>query len=209
MPDFTGPVRGRFITFEGIDGSGKSTQIPLLADFLRSRGIEVVLTREPGGTPLAEKIRTMILADEMTLTTETLLFFAARAEHVAKVIRPALERGAWVLSDRFTDATYAYQVGAKGMAPSRVAAIEAWTLDDFAPDATLLFDLDPAEAARRRGVRGEAADRFEKEAVSFFTRVRNAYLERARANPRIIRLDATRSPGELATEIQGVFQKWL
>ena len=179
-----GIVRGRFITFEGIDGAGKTTQIDALERLIRSKGIEVVRTREPGGTPAGEKIRAMLLSDDMTVRTETLLFFAARAEHVETLIRPALERGAWVLSDRFTDATYAYQTGGKGMDGRDVEALEAWTLGGFAPDRTVLFDISPETAARRRAVRAGEGDRFERESTAFFTRVRNASLVRVARNPK-------------------------
>ena len=140
---------GRFISFEGIDGAGKTTQIDGLERLIRAAGHEVVRTREPGGTPLGEKIRGLLLTDEMTPRTETLLFFAARCEHAEKVIKPALERGAWVLSDRFTDATYAYQTGGKGMKGEDVEALEAWTLAGFAPDVTVL-------RAAARSVRAKA-----------------------------------------------------
>ena len=169
---------GRFISFEGIDGAGKTTQIDGLERLIRAAGHEVVRTREPGGTPLGEKIRGLLLTDEMTPRTETLLFFAARCEHAEKVIKPALERGAWVLSDRFTDATYAYQTGGKGMKGEDVEALEAWTLAGFAPDVTVLFDLAPEVAARRRTIRAGEGDRFERESADFFARVRNAYLDR-------------------------------
>lgn len=202
--------RGRFITFEGIDGAGKTTQIDALERLIRARGHEVVRTREPGGTPLAEKIRALLLADEMTVRTETLLFFAARAEHVETVIRPALERGAWVLSDRFADATYAYQVGGKHFDAAETEALEKWTLKGFAPDRTILFDLSPEAAARRRNERNGAADRFESESAAFFTRVREAYLDRARrSGGRFFTVDAAAAPEVIAAQIAGEFSAWL
>ena len=205
-----GIVRGRFITFEGIDGAGKTTQIDALERLIRSKGIEVVRTREPGGTPAGEKIRAMLLSDDMTVRTETLLFFAARAEHVETLIRPALERGAWVLSDRFTDATYAYQTGGKGMAGSDVEALEAWTLGGFAPDRTVLFDISPETAARRRAVRAGEGDRFERESTAFFTRVRNAYLDRAARDPkRFLTVDASDTPEHIEARIREEFLTWL
>ena len=205
-----GIVRGRFITFEGIDGAGKTTQIDALERLIRSTGIEVVRTREPGGTPAGEKIRAMLLSDDMTVRTETLLFFAARAEHVETLIRPALERGAWVLSDRFTDATYAYQTGGKGMAGSDVEALEAWTLGGFAPDRTVLFDISPETAARRRAVRAGEGDRFERESTAFFTRVRNAYLDRAARNPkRFLTVDASDTPERIEARIREECLAWL
>ena len=205
-----GIVRGRFITFEGIDGAGMTTQIDALERLIRSKGIEVVRTREPGGTPAGEKIRAMLLSDDMTVRTETLLFFAARAEHVETLIRPALERGAWVLSDRFTDATYAYQTGGKGMDGRDVEALEAWTLGGFAPDRTVLFDISPETAARRRAVRAGEGDRFERESTAFFTRVRNAYLDRAARDPkRFLTVDASDTPEHIEARIREEFLTWL
>ncbi len=202
-------MRGRFITFEGIDGAGKTTQIDRLEHFLRSNAIEVVRTREPGGTPLGEKIRGLLLGDDMGVTAETLLFFAGRAEHVERVIRPALERGAWVLSDRFADATYAYQAGGKGVPGERVEALEAWTLAGFAPDRTILFDLPPAVAEGRRAGR-EASDRFERENRDFFDRVRDAYLERAKNDPeRFVVVDASADPDAIAETLLKEVRPWL
>lgn len=175
-------MRGRFITFEGIDGAGKSTQIDVIEATLKARGLEVIRTREPGGTPLGEVIRKELLSVSMDPSTETLLFFASRAEHIAKVIKPALERGAWVLSDRFTDATYAYQVGGRGFPAVKVEELERWTHGDLQPDRTVLFDIDP-EVAAKRVAQARSLDRFEKESLDFFTRVRNAYLTRAKQSP--------------------------
>ena len=154
-----------FITFEGIDGAGKSTQIERLAKRLEEQGESVLVTREPGGTPVGEKIRGLLLADDMTPKTETLLFFAARAEHAETKILPALASDTWVLSDRFTDATYAYQVGGKGFSGSEVEALETWTLGAFRPDGTVLFDLSPEAAAARRAARSGGDDRFERESA--------------------------------------------
>lgn len=175
-------MRGRFITFEGIDGAGKSTQIDVIEATLKTRGLEVIRTREPGGTPLGEVIRKELLSVSMDPATETLLFFASRAEHIAQVIRPALERGAWVLSDRFTDATYAYQVGGRGFPAEKVEELERWTHGDLQPDRTVLFDIEPSVAAKRVA-QARNLDRFEKENLDFFTRVRNAYLTRAKQSP--------------------------
>ena len=175
-------MRGRFITFEGIDGAGKSTQIDVIEATLKARGLEVIRTREPGGTPLGEVIRKELLSVSMDPATETLLFFASRAEHIAKVIRPAIERGAWVLSDRFTDATYAYQVGGRGFPAHKVEELERWTQGELQPDRTVLFDIDPQVAAERV-TKARQLDRFEKESLDFFTRVRNAYLTRAQQTP--------------------------
>lgn len=203
-------MHGRFITIEGIDGAGKSTQTANLLKFLKDKGIDVVHTREPGGTPPGEKIREMLLSDEMGATAETLLFFAARAEHVEKVIQPALDAGRWVVSDRFTDATYAYQAGGKGFSGEKIEALEHWTLGNFEPDFTILFDIAPEKAAERLRARAGNEDRFERMGVDFFTRVRNAYLLRARNSPsRFLIVDAEQSPDEVARRIaQGVAQ-WL
>ncbi len=201
--------RGKFITFEGIDGAGKSTQIDALCEFLKAQGIEVVRTREPGGTPLAEKIRALLLHEPMQVLTETILFFASRAEHIADVIEPALSRGAWVVSDRFTDATFAYQVGAKGESAQVVETLEAMVQKGLQPDCTLLFDLNPEEAAKRRAA-ARAADRFEAEDVDFFTSVRKAYLKRAQKYPhRFFILDASEKPAAITEKILTKAQTWL
>lgn len=202
-------TRGRFITFEGIDGAGKSTQIDRLQALLVERGIEVVRTREPGGTPLAEKIRALLLADDMCTMSETLLFFAARAEHIARVIEPALARGAWVLSDRFTDATYAYQVGGKAFDGAAVEVLERMVQGQLNPDKTVLFDIEPLVAAERLA-KARAADRFERESVDFFRRVREAYLDRARRNPeRFFIVDAALSPEDVSRALLTEAQGWL
>lgn len=201
-------VLGKFITFEGIDGAGKTTQINALHAWLESQGIEVVRTREPGGTELGEKIRAMLLYDDMDVTAETLLFFASRAQHIAKVIRPALERGAWVLSDRFTDATYAYQVGGKGYDPQKVEVLEQLVQGALQPDCTVLFDVDPAIAAQRLAA-ARAADRFEKENVDFFTRVRNAYLTRAaQSKGRFLVLDSSQAPEVVTEQLLSKARTW-
>lgn len=201
--------QGRFITFEGIDGAGKTTQIDALEAWLVSTGREVVRTREPGGTPLGEKIRALLLNDDMDVTAETLLFFASRAEHIARVIVPALARGAWVLSDRFTDATYAYQVGGKGFDPAKVEALEALVQGSLQPFRTILFDIAPEEAARRLA-KARAADRFERESCDFFTRVREAYLHRAERSPeRFVILDAAQSPQAITEELLAKARQWI
>lgn len=192
---------GKFITLEGVDGAGKSTHLEFVADWLRRQDHEVIVTREPGGTPLGETLRELLLHQEMDADTELLLMFAARQEHLARLILPALERGAWVLSDRFTDASYAYQCGGRGIAVERIAALEAWVQRGFQPDLTLLFDVPPEVAEARRSA-ARVADRFEREADSFFSRVRHAYLDRAEAEPGRIRvLDARHSIAELQAEI--------
>ena len=197
---------GKFITLEGVDGAGKSTHLAFVADWLRAQGREVIVTREPGGTPLGETLRELLLHQPMYPDTELLLMFAARQQHLAELIRPALARGAWVVSDRFTDASYAYQCGGRGIAAERIAALEAWVQRGFTPDLTLLFDVPPEVAeARRSAVR--AADRFEREADSFFARVRNAYLDRARAEPGRVRvLDARQSIAALQDEIRALLE---
>lgn len=192
---------GKFITLDGVDGAGKSTHLAYVAERLRQRGHEVIITREPGGTPLGEVLRDLLLRREMAADTELLLMFAARQEHLTSLILPALARGAWVVCDRFTDASYAYQCGGRGISVTRVAALEAWVQNGFTPDLTLLFDIAPDLAeARRSTVR--TADRFEREAAAFFGRVRDAYLARAAAEPARIRvLDAACGIDELQADI--------
>jgi dTMP kinase len=182
-------MRGRFITLEGIDGAGKSTHLEWLAQLLEVRGIGVRATREPGGTLLGERLRELLLDRDQRLApeTETLLMFAARREHVETVIVPALEAGAWVLCDRFTDASYAYQSGGSGVAWDKVAALELWVHPALQPDLTLLFDVSP-EIGRQRAQRGGTADRFEREEQAYFQRVREAYLRRARSCPDRVRV---------------------
>lgn len=192
---------GKFITLEGVDGAGKSTHVGFVADWLRQQGRDVIVTREPGGTPLGEDLRELLLHRDMHADTELLLMFAARQEHLATLILPALDRGAWVVSDRFTDASYAYQCGGRGIDTARIAALEAWVQRGFQPDMTLLFDV-PAEVAETRRSAARTADRFEREADQFFNRVRSAYLDRAQAEPTRIRvLDARNSIADLQLEI--------
>jgi dTMP kinase len=175
-------VRGKFITLEGMDGAGKSTHIPDIIKLLKSKGVEVVATREPGGTMLGEQLRKLLLNEPMHPETETLLMFAARKEHIAKVIEPALTRGAWVLSDRFTDATYAYQSGGRGVLANKVIELESWVHGSLQPDLTLLFDV-PVEVSVARLASARTPDKFERESSEFFTKIRNAYLDRANKNP--------------------------
>ncbi len=194
-------ARGKFITFEGVDGAGKSTHIAAFADALRARGMQVVTTREPGGTPLGEKLRELLLHESMHLDTEALLMFASRREHIAQVIRPALERGDWVISDRFTDATFAYQGGGRQLPIARLEALEQWVHADLQPDLTLLFDV-PLAIARERLNRTREPDKFEREQDAFFTRVRDAYLQRAARFPQRIRvIDSTRPLDEVGDEL--------
>lgn len=180
-------MRGKFITFEGIDGAGKSSHVEWLAETLRGRGITVMVTREPGGTPLGEKLRELLLNESMHLETETLLMFAARREHLAQRIEPALARGEWVICDRFSDATWAYQGGGRGLDKAKFLALEHWVHEHLQPDLTLLFDL-PLEVARERIVlANRVLDKFEQERADFHHRVRQAYLDRAQASPSRIR----------------------
>lgn len=174
--------KGKFITLEGMDGAGKSTHIPTIVALLQARGLEVISTREPGGTALGEQLRTLLLHEPMHAETETLLMFAARREHIANVIEPALARGAYVLSDRFTDATYAYQCGAKGVAPDKIKQLEIWVQGDLRPDATLLFDV-PVEISLKRLANAREPDKFEREDAQFFEKLRQAYLQRAAESP--------------------------
>jgi dTMP kinase len=198
-------MRGRFITFEGIDGAGKSTHHQWLVEYLKGRGIEVVSTREPGGTPLGEKLRALLLAEPMDLETEALLMFAARREHIAKVIEPALAAGQWIISDRFTDASFAYQGGGRGLSLTKLRQLELWVQGDLQPDLTLLFDLDVSTAAKRLAGTGQAADRFEQEKADFFERVRNAYLARAKDFPDRIRIiDANCSLEEVHVQLNEI-----
>lgn len=200
-------MTGKFITLDGVDGAGKSTHLGFVADWLRQQGREVIVTREPGGTPLGETLRELLLHREMDADTELLLMFAARQAHLAQLILPALARGAWVLSDRFTDASYAYQCGGRGIAVERIAVLETWVQRGFAPDLTLLFDV-PSEVAEARRSAARTADRFEREADPFFNRVRQAYLDRAQADPKRIRvLDARHSIAQLQTEISQLLQE--
>jgi dTMP kinase len=183
-------ARGRFITFEGIDGAGKSTHIESVAEFLRERGETVLLTREPGGTPLAEKLRELFLHEPMDALTEALLVFAARRDHLHTRIAPALALGTTVLCDRFTDATFAYQGAGRGFDLEVLAALEQWVQRGIQPELTLWFDVPPAVAAHRRAAAREP-DRLENEAEAFFERVRGGYAARCAAAPeRMVRIDA-------------------
>jgi dTMP kinase len=197
-------MTAKFITLEGMDGAGKSTHIPSIIEMLKARGREVVSTREPGGTPLGERLRELLLHEAMHAETETLLMFAARREHIANVIAPALQRGAYVLSDRFTDATFAYQSGAKGVSADKVEILEQWVQEDLQPDLTLLFDV-PVEVSIARLAGARSPDKFERESADFFTRIRNAYLERARKNPQRFRvIDGSKSLEEVSKAVKDI-----
>lgn len=186
-------MQGKFITLEGMDGAGKSTHIPFIQNLLAQAGYSVVSTREPGGTELGEKLREILLHDAMHVDTETLLMFAARAEHLQQLILPALNAGSWVLSDRFTDATFAYQSGAKGLNAERVLQLESWVQGELQPDLTLLFDV-PVEISVARLAQARTPDKFERESADFFTRIRNAYLSRANQHPeRIAVIDSNQA----------------
>lgn len=194
-------MTAKFITLEGMDGAGKSTHIAEIINALSARGVEVVSTREPGGTELGERLRELLLHEAMHPETETLLMFAARREHIANVIAPALARGAYVLSDRFTDATYAYQCGAKGVLASKIEQLELWVQESLQPDLTLLFDV-PVEVSMQRLSAARTPDKFERESADFFTRIRNAYLQRAQQNPaRFKVIDSNRPLDEVAQSV--------
>jgi len=200
--------RGQFITFEGIDGAGKSSQIAAVVAALQQRGLSVVQTREPGGTQLGERLRDLLLHEPMHLDTEAMLMFAARREHLASLILPALARGEWVVSDRFSDATHAYQVGGRGLDEARFAQLEHWVHPGFQPALTLLFDLAPEVAAQRLAGSGAVPDRFEREQTDFFERVRAAYLQRAAASAgRIQVIDANRTPAEIRSGVLAVLEQ--
>jgi len=202
--------RGRFITFEGIDGAGKSSQIEHVVTLLAERGMEVVRSREPGGTELGESLRALLLHQDMDIETEALLMFASRREHLARCIEPALAAGKWVVCDRFSDATYAYQVGGRGLAPDKFAVLEALVHPHLQPDLTLLFDLPPETAAQRLAGTGHAPDRFEREQVDFFRRVRAAYLQRAQSAPHRMRvMDSDRDAASIARDVENVVREQL
>ena len=206
--------RGLFITFEGIDGAGKSTHVAWSAQFLRGRGIALTSTREPGGTGLGEKLRELLLAAEGCIhaETEALLMFAARRQHIEEVIGPALVRGECVLCDRFTDASFAYQGGGRGVEKRKLVALEDWVHPDLQPDLTVLFDVS-AQVGQRRVARIKSPDRFERESAEFFVRVRDAYLERMKDSPeRFLRIDGSRTipdiQKELGEKLTMVLSKW-
>jgi dTMP kinase len=192
-------MTGKFITLEGVDGAGKSSFLPWIERRLRAAGKDVLLTREPGGTELGETLRGILLHGSVTPVAETLLMFAARKEHLERVILPALQAGCCVLCDRFTDATYAYQGAGRGIALEHIAALERWIQGTVQPDLTLLFDL-PIDVARARSTAARAPDRFEAEQAEFFRRVRQGYLDRARQHPERIRVIDAGRPMEAVEE---------
>jgi dTMP kinase len=195
---------GKFITFEGIDGAGKSTHVAFVAQLLETHGKRVIVTREPGGTPLGEKLRELVLHQKMHLETEALLMFAARREHLAQVIEPALARGDWVISDRFTDASFAYQGGGRKLPREKLEALERWVHPHRQPDLTLLFDV-PLEVARARLDACRAPDKFEQENAGFFEATRGEYLRRAAEFPQRFRLiDSTRTIETIRAELEKI-----
>ena len=202
-------VKGKFITIEGGEGAGKSTNIPNIELFLQNEGIEYILTREPGGTQMAEEIRKLLLSPRKELVsgvTELLLMFAARSQHVEEVIKPALECGKYVLCDRFIDATYAYQGGGRYLNSETIRTLERLVLKDIHPDLTILFDIDPAAGLQRARTRGEL-DRFESEELDFFGRVRAAYLEIAKSDPmRCAVIDGSKSQDIVAEELNNILR---
>ncbi|MDT8370642.1 MAG: dTMP kinase [Gammaproteobacteria bacterium] len=206
-------MNGKFITIEGIEGAGKSTQLTFIKNYLTAQGKELVVTREPGGTVLGEQIRSLLLTPSdsaMAVDTELLLMFAARAEHVAQVIKPALDAGKWVISDRFTDATFAYQGGGRGISQQRIEQLAKWTLNGLQPDLTFLFDL-PVELGQQRVLsRNQGKDRFEQEKVDFFQKIRNCYLQRAKHAPtRIKVIDSSRSILDIEQQLSSILDSIL
>ncbi|PHS30136.1 MAG: dTMP kinase [Methylophaga sp.] len=206
-------MKGKFITIEGIEGAGKSTQLAFIQKYLDEQGQSLTVTREPGGTELGEQIRELLLTPRpqgMAVDTELLLMFAARAEHIEQVIQPALDRGDWVLSDRFTDATFAYQGGGRGISQQRITEIADWTLKGLQPDLTFLFDL-PVEVGQQRVLsRNEGVDRFEQEKVDFFQRIKECYLERAQHDPsRMKIIDANQSITDIQIQLSTLLDSLL
>jgi dTMP kinase len=202
-------MSGLFITLEGVDGAGKSSHLAWLEDWFKARGHRVRMTREPGGTPIGERLRELVLHEPMHPETEALIMFAARREHIEQVIRPALAAGEVVISDRFTDASFAYQCGGRGLPEARLAVLEAWVHADLNPNLTLLFDLSP-EIAAQRLASARAPDKFEREKSDFHTRVRAAYLRRAEQFPQRIRvIDGSRSIDAVRLQLTAVLASSL
>ncbi|HUW00144.1 MAG TPA: dTMP kinase [Gallionella sp.] len=194
----------KFITFEGVDGAGKSTHIAWFAEVLRQRGHDVVVTREPGGTPLGEQLREILLNQRMNIGTEALLMFAARLEHIEQVIRPGLRAGKWVISDRFSDASFAYQGGGRGLSWEKLSQLEQWVHPDLQPDLTLFFDV-PVEIARQRLANNISLDRFEQEQAEFFERVSAGYHRRVQEHPhRYAVIDASQSVDKVKLKLEEI-----
>ena len=203
--------QGKFITLEGIDGAGKSTQLAWIVELLQRAGLSAVVTREPGGTPLGEQLRALLLDKSISMhpETEALLMFAARREHLDKVILPALTQGQWVISDRFTDASFAYQGGGRGLDSGKLSILEQWVQGTLQPDLTLYFDV-PVEVGQQRVSQIKSVDRFEKEQADFFQRVRAAYLDRAKQFPeRIKRIDSSQSLAEVKAAVERTLKVML
>lgn len=203
--------QGKFITLEGIDGAGKSTQLAWIIELLQRSGLTAVVTREPGGTSLGEQLRALLLDKSITMhaETEALLIFAARREHLDKVIMPALLQGQWVISDRFTDASFAYQGGGRGLDTDKLTILEQWTHGTLQPDLTLYFDV-PVELGQQRVSQAKTIDRFEKEQADFFQRVRATYLDRAKQFPdRIKLIDSSQSVAEVKAAVERILQRLL
>ena len=206
-------MNGKFISIEGIEGAGKSTQLTFIENYLKQLGINVVVTREPGGTALGEQIRELLLApreEGMAVDTELLLMFAARAEHLEQVIKPAIQRGDWVLSDRFVDATFAYQGGGRGIAIERIEQISAWTLKEVKTDISFLFDL-PVEVGQQRVIaRKGMIDRFEQEKTDFFQKIRDCYLQRSQQEPNRIKvIDASKSISDIELQLKTLLDELI
>ncbi len=200
---------GKFITLEGMDGAGKSTHIPNIVKQIQDTGKKVICTREPGGTPLGESLRELLLHQPMHPETETLLMFAARREHIANVILPGIANGDYVLSDRFTDATYAYQAGAKAVALEKISLLESWVQDDLQPDMTILFDV-PVAISMKRLALARTPDKFEREDEVFFEKIRNTYLERASKDPSRFRIiDADKPLEDVKLEVKVIVEEFL
>jgi len=202
-------TKGKFITFEGIDGAGKSTHLSFVASLLHDHGHTVITTREPGGTPLGEQLRNLLLHEKMHLETEALLMFASRREHLAQVIEPALARGDWVVSDRFTDASFAYQGGGRHLDRRKLEVLEQWVHPDLQPDLTLLFDV-PLEVARARLNKSRNLDRFEQEQAEFFAATQAEYRRRAAQFPERFRIiETTRPISEVNQEITHIIEEFI
>lgn len=196
--------KAKLITFEGVDGAGKSTHLTWFAETLRQRGVEVLVTREPGGTLVGERLREILLNQPMRGETEALLMFAARLEHIEQIIKPALQRGTWVVSDRFSDASFAYQGGGRGVPLVKLEQLEHWVHAGLQPDLTLLFDI-PIEVARQRLSNNATLDRFEREQGDFFEKVRQAYLDRYRKTPqRFALIDASQTQDEVKADLEKI-----
>jgi dTMP kinase len=206
-------MNGKFISIEGIEGAGKSTQLTFIENYLKQQGINVIVTREPGGTGLGEQIRELLLSPRdggMAVDTELLLMFAARAEHVEQVIKPAIQRGDWVISDRFVDATFAYQGGGRGISTERIKQISDWTLRDLQTDVTFLFDL-PVELGQQRVIsRKGDIDRFEQEKANFFQKIRDCYLQRSQQEPNRIKvIDASKSINDIEMQLSTILDQLI